>query len=540
MVGVILVISDSLRADFLECYGSQNIRTPNIDRLAEESAVFDRNYIASYPTVPHRLDIWTGKYNFPFKGWEPLDPKDTTLPEVLSRHGVTTALVFDTPMLEKFDFDRGFSGLWHIRGHHVDRACTDPNIPISLPAAPHKLKHLQRTRQYLRNRAWWRYEKDYIAPRTFEKAMEWLERNYTLDKFFLLIDTWDPHEPFDPPLHYLRMYADLDDEVENIIYPVYGHCDYMSREELQRVRALYAGEVTMIDTWVGRLLDAVERFGLIDSTMIIFTTDHGHLFGEHGLEGKPVGILGGLYEVTTRIPLIIRHPEGLASEKRIKGITQPVDIMPTILDFFNIPIPKTVEGKSILPLMRGEVETLHKYAFSARFPESYRIGQVSAHIFDGWAGPSQVFSPITVTDERWSLICSPSPEMSELYDLKSDPMQEKNVINEEKDIADEMRRALISFLEERKAKDQILTPLKSRERYVRESLKPSTTLYVLQDLEGRFFAYLTLEEACERISPQLRSKNAKRVTFQSLLQKDPKAMVFIEGQYYWAEELSTS
>jgi len=443
-------------------------------------------------------------------------------------------------MLEKFDFDRGFSGLWHIRGHHVDRACTDPNIPISLPAAPHKLKHLQRTRQYLRNRAWWRYEKDYIAPRTFEKAMEWLERNYTLDKFFLLIDTWDPHEPFDPPLHYLRMYADLDDEVENIIYPVYGHCDYMSREELQRVRALYAGEVTMIDTWVGRLLDAVERFGLIDSTMIIFTTDHGHLFGEHGLEGKPVGILGGLYEVTTRIPLIIRHPEGLASGKRIKGITQPVDIMPTILDFFNIPIPKTVEGKSILPLMRGEVETLHKYAFSARSPESYRIGQVSAHIFDGWAGPSQVFSPITVTDERWSLICSPSPEMSELYDLKSDPMQEKNVISEEKDIADEMRRALILFLEERKAKDQILTPLKSRERYVRESLKPSTTLYVLQDLEGRFFAYLTLEEARERISPQLRSKNAKRVTFQSLLQKDPKAMVFIEGQYYWAEELSTS
>jgi len=67
MVGVILIISDSLRADFLECYGSQNIRTPNIDRLAEESAVFDRNYIASYPTVPHRLDIWTGKYTFHLK-----------------------------------------------------------------------------------------------------------------------------------------------------------------------------------------------------------------------------------------------------------------------------------------------------------------------------------------------------------------------------------------------------------------------------------------------------------------------------------------
>ena len=539
LVGVILIISDSLRADFLGCYGSRDIRTPNIDRLARESAVFDRNYIASYPTVPNRLDIWTGKYNFPFKGWEPLDPKDVTLPEVLSKHGVTTALVFDTPMLEKFDFDRGFSGLWHIRGHHVDRACTDPNIPISLPAAPHKLKHLQRTRQYLRNRAWWRYEKDYIAPRTFEKAIEWLERNYTHDKFFLTVDTWDPHEPFDPPLHYLRMYADLNDEIDNIIYPAYGHCDYMSKAELQRVRALYAGEVTMVDTWVGRLLDAVERFGLAESTMIIFTTDHGHLFGEHGLEGKPVGMLGSLYEVTTRIPLIIHHPEGLASGKRIGGLVQPVDIMPTILDFFNIPIPKTVEGKSILPLMKGEVETLHRYAFSARFPEGYSVGGTAAQVFDGWAGPSQVFSPVTITNERWSLICSPNPEMSELYDLKSDPMQKKNIIDEEKEIADEMRQALISFLEREGAKEQMIAPLKSEDKYIRESLKPTATLYALRDSEGRILAYLTLEEARERLSSQLMSREPKRITFQSLVQKDPKAMVFIEGQYYWAEELST-
>ena len=213
--------------------------------------------------------------------------------------------------------------------------------------------------------------------------------------------------------------------------------------------------------------------------------------------------------------------------------------MPTILDFFDVPIPKTVEGKSILPLMKGEVETLHRYAFSARFPEGYRVGGTSASVFDGWAGPSQVFSPVTITDERWSLICSPDPEMSELYDLESDPKQERNIIDEEKEVAAEMRQALISFLEQEGAKEQMIAPLKSKDNYIRESLKPTATLYTLRDSEGRILAYLTLDEARERLSPQLMSKEVKSMTFGSLLQKDPKAMVFIEGQYYWAEELST-
>jgi len=535
--GVILVISDSLRADHLECYGSEKIHTPNIDKFAKESTLFERAYAASYPTIPNRLDIWTGRYNFPFRGWEPLDPKDVILPEVLGRHGVTSYYVFDSPS----PGIRGFSGWYQIRGHHGDRLVTDPTIPIILPAAPHKLKRIEPIKQYLRNRARWFYEKDYIAPRTFAKAIEWLERNYRLEKFFLLVDTWDPHEPFDPPLHYLRLYANLEEDVENIIYPAYGHSDYMSEAELRRVRVLYAGEVTMVDTWFGYLLDAVERFELSESTMIIFTSDHGHLFGEHGLEGKPGGILGRLYEEITRVPLIIRHPEGIASGRRIKAITQPPDIMPTILEFFGIPIPRTVHGRSILPLMTGERESIHKYAFTARFPYSMTVkgkyGYIQARSLDGWAGPPQVFSPVTVTDGHWTLICNPDPNKSELYDLDSDPAQKYNIIENKRDIASLMRQAFIAFMEKMGARKEWIEPFKKETKGLQESLKSNTTLYVIQDARGKFFAYLTTQDARERLSPKMKSRKVKTMKFQTLLKKDPKAFIYLGDQYYWAEEL---
>ncbi|MCW4020840.1 MAG: sulfatase, partial [Candidatus Bathyarchaeota archaeon] len=256
-MNVILVMSDSLRADHLGCYGATDVRTPDLDRFAEESAVFDRAYIASYPTTPNRTDLWTGRYTFPFRGWQPLEPSDITIPLILRRYGITSHIVFDTPPVLEDGLYRGFSSWWQIRGHHADPYMTDPTIQIRLPAAPHKIKNVDRLKQYFRNRDSWRHEKDFLAPRTFMKASEWLERNRTLDRFFLMVDTWDPHEPFDPPPHYLELYTDLDEDVENILYPQYGRWNYMTNSELQRVRALYAGEVTMVDTWMGMLLDTV-------------------------------------------------------------------------------------------------------------------------------------------------------------------------------------------------------------------------------------------------------------------------------------------
>lgn len=536
MKGAILVMSDSFRADHLGCYGSEKRFTPNLDRLAEDATVFERSYIASYATIPNRQDLVTGRYNFPYRGWEPLAPGDVTLPQVLRKHGVHSQIIFDTPPVLAEKIYSSFSGWRYIRGHHVDPWVTDPRIPTTLPAAPYKFKNVERTKQYLRNRHSWVLEGDYIAPRTFKEATEWLERNCSRP-FFLMIDTWDPHEPFDPPAHYLRKYAEPSEDVENIIYPAYGHSDYMTDEEMKQVRALYAGEVTMVDTSMGRLMETLQRLNILDTTLVIFTSDHGHLFGEHGLQGKPGGVLGRLYEETTRIPLIIRHPENRNNGNRIRGLTQPPDIMPTILDYFGYEIPRTVHGKSLTTLITGKEKEIRMYAFSGRYTQQvgqespWQAGVVEAQIFDGWSGPPRLIAPVTVTGNQWALICSPKPELSELYDLQKDPKQQLNLVREENETAQEMREALITFMTRLGGKDEFIKPFENKSKE-KETLDMNTTLYTFQNKRGKTLAFTSKEEAEKRTGEKLRT-----TTFSETLKENPKTLIYIGDQYYWAEEL---
>ena len=456
---VILIMNDSLRRDHVNAYGAPApwtrpghegepfIRTPCLDRLAESAMLFDRAYIASYPTVPNRTDLYTGRFGFSTRGWQPLEPDDVILPEIVKPFGYTSALFFDTPPMgtDSYNFTRGFDAWEFHRGHHGDRWVTDPRVPTPIDADYHKVKNWASMERYHRNQTFRRYEKDYVAAKTITAAMEWLEDNRTLDGFVLWVDTWDPHEPFDPPAHCLERYADPSYDGQTIMYPQYGRPDYMTPEELNHVRALYAGEVNLVDTWVGQLVDTVERLGLLDRTLIIQTTDHGHLFGDHGLQGKPGGQLGTLYETTARIPLIIRHPEGLGAGQRIAPIVQSTDILPTILEFLGVPIPETVQGASIWPVIRGETDRLHDHAFSGRYPQGPMYARVASS-FDGWAGADRSTEPLTVTTEEWALICAPRPWPSLLYNLVDDPAQLHNVIEAHPGVARELHEALLGFL----------------------------------------------------------------------------------------------
>ena len=456
---VILIMNDSLRRDHVNAYGvpapwprpghegEPFISTPCLDRLAADSMLFDRAYIASYPTIPNRTDLTTGRFGFCYRGWQPLERTDVILPEIIKPYGYTNALFFDTPPMGTSGFTRGFDAWAWVRGQLGDRYITDPRVPTPVPADTHKVRRIAGTQQYLRNQARRVYEKDYIAPRTMIAAAEWLEENATLDGFLLWIDTWDPHETFDPPPHYLAMYDKPGYDGQHIIFPQYGHCDYMTPEELNHVRALYAGEVSMVDTWIGYLVDTVDRLGLLDNTLIVQMSDHGHLFGDHGLEGKPGGQLGTIYEPTARIPLIIRHPDGLGAGERIQPIIQPPDILPTVLEFLDVPIPDTVQAKSIWPMIRGDVDRIHDYGVSGRFPLGTMYSYTAA-TFDGWAGPDRVASPLTIVDEEWSLICAPDTWPSHLYNLDQDPDQLNDVIADHPAVAARMHKALLDFLKE--------------------------------------------------------------------------------------------
>jgi len=550
-MNVIFIMNDTLRQDHLGCYGNPWIKTPNLDRLAESSAVFDRAYIASHATLPARTDLYTGRYTLLYRGWSPLRPEDIILPEIIGEHGYTSMIIFDTTPMgqDSYNYMRGFTGWEMIRGHHEDRWKTDPTVPVEWPAAPHKLKNLDRTVQWMRNKADWRYEKDYVAPRTFTAAIEWLERNHTWDGFLLWIDTWDPHEPFDPPAHYLKLYADPEYDGDQIVYPQYGRSTYMAEDELKHVRALYAGEVTMVDRWIGLLLDKVEQLGLLDNTLIIHTSDHGHLFGEHSLEGKPGGVLGRLYEVTTRIPLMIRHPEGLGAGKRIPAVVQLPDLLPTILEFLDVPVPDTVQGRSLRPLINGEVAKLHDYAFSGRFTRCLAGAPLTGNsenviTYDGFVGPGDVAEDMTITDEEWSLILSPRGRPSELYNLKDDPQQEVNVIADNLDVAVRMQQALVEFMREyggsqvlidtfSPAREEMVAPMADSAK----KLKSEDILYVMHDQRGTPIAFFSEEEAAKRSACESEELELEVRSFGWLRGHDPQNLIYIDGQFYWAQDL---
>src|SRR5579859_2179183 len=164
MPNVIFIMNDTLRRDHVAAYGRPApwerpghagepfIRTPNLDRLATESAVFDRFYCASYPTIPCRYDCFSGRYGFPTRGWQPLEHRDIVLSEIVRASGHVPMLIYDTPMLgnDSYNYTRGFAGYDFVRGQHADRYNVDPIDP-PLPAAPHKLKSVPATKLYLRN-----------------------------------------------------------------------------------------------------------------------------------------------------------------------------------------------------------------------------------------------------------------------------------------------------------------------------------------------------------------------------------------------------
>ena len=206
-MNVIWIVSDSFRRDHLGAYGNNNIRTPSLDALAASAVRFDNHYSAGFPTMPTRADHQTGRWTMSFMGWEPLPAGVTTLAEILAEHGMHTAASVDTPYYLRggMNYDRGFQSFFMNVGQDT--------LWSLIPEPGYHNESLD-------VRAAWRSEADRNAPKTFMTAMRWLEQHYKED-FFLYVDTWDPHEPWDAPLYYTELYwPGYDGE---LVLPVYGN-----------------------------------------------------------------------------------------------------------------------------------------------------------------------------------------------------------------------------------------------------------------------------------------------------------------------------
>ena len=146
---------------------------------------------------------------------------------------------------------------------------------------------------YLRNTNWWKSEDDCFVSRTMNTAVDWLEKNHDQNEFFLYIDTFDPHEPWDAPERYNTRYVDPGFKGEKVTYPIYHPASMYSEDEIKFIRARYAAEANLVDTQAGRVIETVERLGIADETAVIFTADHGFCHGDHGIMGKSIISLGG-------------------------------------------------------------------------------------------------------------------------------------------------------------------------------------------------------------------------------------------------------
>ncbi len=448
-MNIIQIVSDTLRRDYLGCYGNNWIHTEYLDKFAKESIVFDRAYIASFPTIPHRRDLFTGRYAFTYSRWisdgsgPNLPRNEIILSQLLKQAGYTTMIIADTYHLFRdcHNFDRGFDGWWWIRGQEHDRYMTNPTDD---PEVRQRIMDPQ----YLQNVSLRRFEEDYFVAQTMRSAIKWLELNYNRHKkFFLHVDTFDPHEPWDPPVWYANMYDPgwKGGDVPGIAY-VRGAkrpaASDLTEEQLNHLRALYAGEVTLVDRWVGMLLQKIEDLGLFENTAVIFTSDHGTYLGEHNYIGKNPH----LYEEVAHIPLIIRLPDTLnVSSGRCDEIVQPPDIMPTILQLAGVDIPSSVQGQSLLPIITGEKKEEREIAVSSASLIEMEI-------------PKRIAYKITVTSKRWALLVPPAGAEAkpELYDLSKDPQETKNLVDEKPEITDQLHSKMIKFLEALRTSEGIL------------------------------------------------------------------------------------
>lgn len=420
---LVVIMLDSLRQDHLGCYGNDWIKTPNIDALAEESVVFENCYPEGLPTIPVRTALFTGQYTLTNRPWQPLTKEDITIAEILGKYGYTCGLVADTYHLAKpdYNFHRGFHS-WHwIRGQEGDPWVSAPhgkNLHDYIKPAMADDPVARSVDQYLRNTAHFKNEEDWFCGQTMTRAMEWVEGNKDRQPFFLWVDSFDPHEPWDPPPPYQGLYRDPNYDGPCLIHPKYGPIDWMTEEEMNFVRALYAEEVTYVDTWTGHFLDELRDLGLMDDTLIFLMADHGHPHGDHG---KVMKTADNLYSELLHLPFMIRRPDGEGAGQRLTQIVQFHDFAPTALELLGVPHESTaMHGKSMWPLVTGEAEKLRDVAIIGYHESPNRC----------------------LRDETWSLIVRAQAEDNELYNLQQDPKEQNNVVGEHPDEADRLLRQL--------------------------------------------------------------------------------------------------
>lgn len=433
---VLLLMADELRADALGFSGNTVVATPNLDTLASESQHFTAAYTASPECTPARAALLTGRYA-PSTGVRTNDntlrAEEVTLPEVLSRHGYTTAMIGKLHLQRTHlgeAFFNWFSSLtsWRFRSGFFDeelltrngfswryQAFVEENLGVPYEGWRVPTETLVEVGDYdlkigthampshLTEEAW-------IA----DRAIEFLtRRSQSNAPWFLLVSMSKPHSPYLIPPPYADLHKASDMELPSTFHPANafeqgrprGRNTIRDARILREVIAHYYGAVTLVDHEMGRVLTKLQKLGLKDDTLIIFVSDHGNMLGERSRIFK-----GLMYEASARVPLLIRLP--VDEHRWALDTAAPNDltaILPTVLQIAEIPVPARVQGRSLLdpPVFSAtHNEPTDRMAFSTLDDDMVV-----------WRN-FKLIEPIARTDAT-------SP--AELYDLASDPYEQHNL-----------------------------------------------------------------------------------------------------------------
>jgi len=427
-MNIILVIFDSLRKDCVGVYGSPpwgRVQTPHFDAFARESLVMKRAFPESLPT-PTRRAIYTGRRVYPFHdadfhlkgdfvgapGWGPIPEDQPTLAEVLREAGYRTGLISDVYHMFKpsKNFWRGFDQWMFLRGQEIDPSRSGPQLTQAeldywLPRELQNERTIAFIQQCIMNIHDRTKEEDYFAPRVLKEAALWLEQNQDADKFFLTVESFDPHEPWLVPPHYRKMYSS--EEGREQVKSGYADVSNMDQKLLERTRANYSGEVTMCDRWFGYFMESMRVLGLLDNTLVVFTSDHGHSIGDRNYIGKRgYPSAPEVYEV----PLMIRFPKAEHAGRASDMFVQHHDISAIVLEAADAHRHVEMDGTLFL--------------------EDALAGKPGSrdHVTVGWG------SAVTVVTDTWWFNCKADGSGVLLHDLRARDPFARNVADENPDV----------------------------------------------------------------------------------------------------------
>jgi arylsulfatase A-like enzyme len=442
-LNLILLVADTFRRDNLECYGSQWIECPNLNKFTQDAVVFEDFYPEGMPTIPIRRTLWTGRRILPFHyyrqhepvqlpGWHSLYNEDVTLSETLLEAGYIPALIADLPHLQRpgKNFHRGYRVYEWIRGQETDYYGTSPHklLDVSDIVPEDYVSRMEGLHeflsQYKANRERWQREGESLVELVARAAVHWLRENHDQRPFFLHVEAFDPHEPWDPPARFLEKYLP-DAQGPTWIEPPYADVR-LSEEAKRRMRANYAAETSCVDFWLGKVLETIGELGLFENSIVVFLSDHGALLGEQEQFLKGPEKLRGQ---VTHLPLLIRMPGRQYAGRKVAGFIQVPDLMPTLLELLGLQSPARVTGDSFWPLVTGQTRSLRDHAVQG-------YGWIAAIRTREW-NYSQIWKPEAYEGKY----------LPQLYALEEDPEELTNVAEKHPDVVQRLSTQLMDYLD---------------------------------------------------------------------------------------------